>query len=91
MPSASSNEFHRAFCTEEKLRLFDHYSDCVRDNVAYITDELSRTDGDPRHNRDLCRILRDTLNGFMDEIHYWTEQCVLPVSLTPKTVFFVFY
>lgn len=80
MPSSSSNVSQQALFTLDKLRLFQNYSICIRDSVEEITEKLSHPDCNPGDYKGLRNAFRDNLASLVEEIHFLTEECVLPVS-----------
>lgn len=80
MPSSTFNVLLREFFTLDKLGLFQNYSKCVRDLVAQITIELGQPDCHPLDYKDLCKTFQDKVTDLVEEIHYLTEECTLPVN-----------
>lgn len=80
MPSYSSNVSRQDFFTLAKLELFLYYGACFEDWMFQIIHELSQPDCDPRDRKNLNQTFCDNITDFLEEIHYLTEECVLPVS-----------
>lgn len=80
MPSATSNVSSPDFFTLDKLRLFHNYKICVQEYICHIAHEIGQHDWTSQAYKDLCQIHHETLTDFVEEMHYMTEECVLPVS-----------
>lgn len=86
-----SNVPRQEFFTLAKLRSFQNYRECFQDSLHYITHELqgsliyttyelSQPESDHHSYKIICKIIRDQVYDFMEEIGFLTGDCVLPVS-----------